>query len=1042
MSKNHQSSVLLSLLLNGIDLKELQKIEVAEKFLSKNAPMADIPYELENESYPLTLAQRAVSSMDYELTKAILKYTLKMPSSISLASLVVHPYRKVECEKYYIYKNNVQKFVQLFMKYDRDMLSHALYLANSIQNVVVRNLLQQYTDTTEIYTNDGNKISNKMSESEVADKMFNAIQDDNLKAVKDLIDTHPNAISTPIRRLGDNAIKPIVLAYSNMRGTIVKYLANLYEDPSEYFQELPEIWEILKFPVYIDTNVKNTKHRHEMLYRFSKNIDTILELMVYKVPYGKIECDKKDILTGLYALIRSDSYSGVKAYIRYFLPLPTISDLMVVEACCNLSYNLVKCFVQYSNDRDVCLTYSMRDMCKALLNERESNIIKRNLADIESVANSGETAYVTIPKQSILPAGKVENNNLSGSEVQIHYGLTNANVQIVSLKIMDKIILKAINENNILYLNKIIAEYPDVLKTPIHSGPTKAPAIYWAYNAMRGEMVKNLTSLYSSPMEYIQELPKIECILRFLIYVDAMTRSVERKGEMYRRFEDNIDIIFECVVSKMSYDAILAEADNILSGLWMLVKYDSVAGVKAYIGYGLPLPNISYAIVQRIEYKNFSSVLIENFIRYASLLEEVQSTEMETLCKILLEQRLQYIPREKTLKDTVDVNNNNLGSQQSITRDSFVQQFPQQNDVNILPPVVEKRPLKKIARKTTDIDSIEMLNICKSSQWKNLHEKISSTAVDPITLIHVLRFIMGSKPDSNCKNDFPMLDCIIDICYSLKEEKPTEKFRLIDISEKMLHKLTKSYAIKSLESVVSVKYVFTRETIPELCKTSIMSSGKVFSFLVQNVKDGLSKALCDQYMMSFLCSSALAGKVKIVQFILDTQEFSINDKIVHILFNDLYAKIDTLHRKQDIGLKINLNMLSDLGTIALILEEKVTAIEDSLKRKYIDQNNEDANKRQRIEDVQEEEIDFQDLFDIDDVNENVEVQLQIGIQPNTDVQPGIQIAVETNDNNLHMQSIDSGSTDQMSHENEGLDAFDITGDFLDVLCDYDNYSDL
>lgn len=811
---------------------QLSHMSATDFYDFQNLMVNDVPYLWHGENRPLTLAQRALLSMDYELMVSVFNTYKMIPPNVSLTDIVMHNYRHVNSDHYDTYQNNVQRFIQLFVQYDNTKARAAFELATNIGNTLAQNALRSNSVALNLQNN----------QSDIEGAVYDAIYNNNIDKLKIIISHKPDAFKSSIPLIDGGRKSPVALAYLHMRGNIIKYLASLYQSDEEFLRELPAIWSILSFSKYIHENTKNYIEKVDMCARFINNIEIILELVVYKLPYFKIESDKCRIIKGVKTLIQYDVFAGVQAYIKHGLPMLDLKDISDLTMGYNLSYNLMSSFIKYTMANKVSPLPDMRNICEMLSTERNNNIMRHNVADLSNPEYSDKLDCVTTLYRSVLLSSKekfavdIMQNNIEMQSIDIDMAIKNN-------EMYSNMILQIIYEDNLRYLMSISAKNAEILKMPIQNGFIKAPPIYWAYNAMRGEMVKYLSSLYANPADYIVELRDIECIFKFPSYLSTITKSIKQRVELFKRFECNINIICKCVIAYIPQEYIQKNQQNILLSLWETIRCNSVCGVKAYIIYGLPLPEMSYALEKQVEYKTSAIDLLVSFMQYVSGIimpnNEYSMSALAMERRVILQKRSGYdssLQKEILIKNNIESYNDNI---------------------------------RKAISAINHLDSIhtELMRLCKLRAWTEIRAKIKIESLNVVTLANVLQDIMnnGCCIQTEIKNS-EMQNCIIDVCTKLKSHDVPQGLKKITIPDGMRRKIVKNSAFDILEKILDIKVFFAVDTIPLMCKAAMKNNGRVFDLLTKNLD--VSNVSASKNTKLLLHMASKHGKVDMVKKIL------------------------------------------------------------------------------------------------------------------------------------------------------------------------------
>lgn len=106
---------------SSFEMKYLDHCSIVDvmSFLREDINFADKEYVPVKNSQ--TVAQRIVALMRYDLMEAIVKYTKKIPSSISINDIIMHSWRDELSNQHAKYTDNVGKFVKLFIDYGQNM---------------------------------------------------------------------------------------------------------------------------------------------------------------------------------------------------------------------------------------------------------------------------------------------------------------------------------------------------------------------------------------------------------------------------------------------------------------------------------------------------------------------------------------------------------------------------------------------------------------------------------------------------------------------------------------------------------------------------------------------------------------------------------------------------------------------------------------------------------------------------------------------------------------------------------------------------------
>lgn len=135
------------------DINNLNNLTPAEivVFLNQDNNFANKTYPLENAEHSETIAQRIVSLMRYDLLSAILTHTGKMPPSISINDVIMHKDANQYSLQHNFYQENLQKILQLFIRYNRSNIMKGWKLAIEAHNITALEYLSDYI-TPEIET--------------------------------------------------------------------------------------------------------------------------------------------------------------------------------------------------------------------------------------------------------------------------------------------------------------------------------------------------------------------------------------------------------------------------------------------------------------------------------------------------------------------------------------------------------------------------------------------------------------------------------------------------------------------------------------------------------------------------------------------------------------------------------------------------------------------------------------------------------------------------------------------------------------------------
>lgn len=162
MSKNNNVKQYSIDRLKGMNFLRLSPgdMAVVESLIKENPQVVDI--NLNTESDPCSLAKYAVRFMNVTLMQQIMKYTNKLPSSITILDIIKHTYASGSSFGYDIYSRHAEYFINLFAQYDheclQDALNEAIIYGNIFAVSILRNTLHHINQLQNMQNDNNNNI--------------------------------------------------------------------------------------------------------------------------------------------------------------------------------------------------------------------------------------------------------------------------------------------------------------------------------------------------------------------------------------------------------------------------------------------------------------------------------------------------------------------------------------------------------------------------------------------------------------------------------------------------------------------------------------------------------------------------------------------------------------------------------------------------------------------------------------------------------------------------------------------------------------------